>query len=230
MKEEVKMYEVLIVEDDPMVAMINKQYVHQNPHFHVAAVCNDGDNALEYLLHNPVHLVILDLYMPNKDGLTLLRDIRERKISVSVIMVTAANDADSIEEALRLGIVDYLVKPFFNERFQQALDTFLIRENTFRNVSSFDQQHIDAILVGNSSKAESQPPKGIQYKTLETICLFLERKEAQEFTAEEIADQVGLSRVTVRRYMNYLLEKGRIIGHMNYETGGRPCMLYRWNG
>lgn len=224
------MYEVLIVEDDPMVAMINKQYVHQNPHFHVAAVCRDGDTALEYLTKNQVNLVILDLYMPNRDGLTLLRDIRERQISVSVIMVTAANDADSIEEALRLGIVDYLVKPFFNERFQQALDTFLSRETTFRNVSSFDQQHIDAILAGVSSKAESQLPKGIQYQTLETICLFLEQKETLEFTAEEIADQVRLSRVTIRRYMNYLLEKGRIIGHMNYETGGRPCMLYRWNG
>lgn len=224
------MYEVLIVEDDPMVAMINKQYVNQNPHFHVAAVCRDGDTALEFMEQHSVHLVILDLYMPNKDGLTLLRDVRERKIPVSVIMVTAANDSTSIEEALRLGIVDYLVKPFFNDRFQQALDTFLSRENTFRNVSSFDQQHIDAIISGAPAKTESQLPKGIQDQTLETICVFLEGKGIQELTAEEIADQVGLSRVTIRRYMNYLLEKGRIIGHMNYETGGRPCMLYRWNG
>lgn len=224
------MYEVLIVEDDPMVAMINKQYVHQHPYFHVSAVCRDGDTALNYLVQNVVHLVILDLYMPNKDGLTLLREIKERKIPVSVIMVTAANDSASIEEALRLGIVDYLVKPFFNDRFQQALDTFLSRENTFRNVASFDQQHIDAIIAGTPTKMDARLPKGIQDQTLETICIFLESKGTKELTAEEIADQVGLSRVTVRRYMNYLLEKGRIIGHMNYETGGRPCMLYRWNG
>lgn len=224
------MYEVLIVEDDPMVAMINKQYVHQNPLFHVAAVCRDGDSALEYLTQHTVNLAILDLYMPNKDGLTLLHEIRERKIPVSVIMVTAANDSTSIEAALRLGIVDYLVKPFFNDRFQQALGTFLSRENTFRNVSSFDQQHIDAVIAGIPTKAEVQLPKGIQDQTLETICIFLASKGMMELTAEEIADQVGLSRVTVRRYMNYLLEKGRIIGHMNYETGGRPCMLYRWNG
>jgi len=230
MKGERKMYEVLIVEDDPMVAMINKQYVNQNPNFHVACVCRDGDTAMKYLTQYTVHLVILDLYMPNKDGLTLLREIREREIPVSVIMVTAANDSASIEEALRLGIVDYLIKPFFNDRFQKALDTFISRENTFHNISSFDQQHIDAIIAGTSTKVEYQLPKGIQEQTLETICIFLEGKGTTEFTAEDIADHVGLSRVTVRRYMNYLLEKGRILGHMNYETGGRPSMLYRWNG
>lgn len=224
------MYEVLIVEDDPMVAMINKQYVHQNPHFHVAAVCRDGDAALEYLMKNTVHLVILDLYMPHTDGLTLLREIREKKFPVSVIMVTAANDSMSVEEALQLGVVDYLVKPFFSERFQQALGTFLVRQDAFQNLSSFNQQNIDALIGTASSKPEAQLPKGIQDQTLESICLFLESKGVLELTGEEIADQVGLSRVTVRRYMNYLLEKGRIIGRMNYETGGRPCMLYRWNG
>ena len=50
-----------------------------------------------------------------------------------------------------------------------------------------------------------------------------------EISAKEIADKVGLSRVTVRRYMNFLLEKGEISGNMNYETGGRPCMLYKVN-
>lgn len=224
------MYEVLIIEDDPMVAMINKQYVHQNPHFHVASVCHDGDAALEYLTKNIVHLVILDLYMPHKDGLTILREIRERKISVSVIMVTAANDSASIEEALQLGVVDYLVKPFFNERFQQALETFLSRQDAFHNLSTFNQHNIDTLIGSAQSKLDTQLPKGIQNHTLETICIFLEGKGSIELTSEEIADQIGLSRVTVRRYMNYLLEKGRIIGRMNYETGGRPCMLYRWNG
>ena len=58
---------------------------------------------------------------------------------------------------------------------------------------------------------------------------FLKNNSTVEFTSEEIADKIGLSRVTVRRYMNYLLEHEMIIGQMNYETGGRPCMLYRLN-
>ena len=109
-------YEVLIVEDDPMVAMINKQYVSRNVHFHVADICKDGTSALEYLLNHTIHLVILDVYMPRNDGLTLLRKIREKHLLVSVIMVTAANDTATVEEALQLGIVDYLVKKILENR------------------------------------------------------------------------------------------------------------------
>ena len=224
------MYEVLIVEDDPMVSMINKQYVNQNPHFHVCSVCNNGLSAMEYLQKNVVHLIILDQYMPHTDGLTLLRQIGEKGIPVSVIMVTAANDSETIEEALRLGIIDYLVKPFSNNRFQQALKTFLSRQDAFHDLATFNQQSLDALIGGAYPKTNDELPKGIQNQTLETICDFLENNPSVELTGEEIADEIGLSRVTVRRYMNYLLEKGQIIGNMNYETGGRPCMLYRWNG
>ncbi len=223
------MYEVLIVEDDPMVAMLNKQYTNQNPHFRVAAVCSDGASALEYLANNTVHLVILDVYMSRTDGLEVLRKIRENHINVSVIMVTAANDTATVEEAFRLGIVDYLVKPFYNTRFQQALETFRSRQDAFQDLSAFNQEHLDAIMGNSSAKFSVQLPKGIQDTTLETICNFLEDNIDAEYTGEEIADKVNLSRVTVKRYMSYLLEKGKIVGRMNYETGGRPCMLYKWN-
>ncbi len=222
------MYEVLIVEDDPMVAMINRQYVNENPHFHAAATCRDGDSALEYLLAHTVHLMILDLYMPRTDGLTLLRSVRSRGIQVSAIMVTAANDSASVEQALSLGIVDYLVKPFTAARFQKALETFLSRQSAFHDLRSMDQHSIDSIIGAAQDGHAQALPKGIQDQTLATICSFLETTASIELTGEEIADRIGLSRVTVRRYMNHLLEKGLISGRMNYETGGRPCMLYRW--
>lgn len=224
------MYEVMIVEDDPMVAMINKQYVNQNPHFHVCQVCRDGGAALDFLRKNTVHLTILDLYMPKIDGLTLLHKIREEDLKTSVIMVTAANDGDSIEKALELGIVDYLVKPFAGDRFEQALLTFLRRQDAFHDLSAFSQQHIDALMSSQTVVSSEELPKGIQEKTLESICDYLKGQGGAELTGEEVADRVGLSRVTVRRYMNYLLEKGTILGRMNYETGGRPSMLYKWNG
>ncbi|WP_044973595.1 response regulator [Ruminococcus sp. HUN007] len=220
------MYEVLIVEDDPMVAMINRQYVNENKKFHVAEVCRDGKSALEYLESHEIHLIILDVYMPRTDGLEFLKMIRGKNIPASVIMVTAANDGKTIEEAVRLGVVDYLVKPFFNDRFQQALEKFLAMKNTFHELSSFSQHHIDS-LIGNSAVRESALlPKGIQDQTLDTIKMFLLNNSSSEFTGEEIADKVNLSRVTVRRYMNYLIEQGFISGKMNYETGGRPCMIY----
>ena len=226
------MYEVLIVEDDPMVAMINKQYVSQNKHFHVCAVCRDGRSAVEYLTNNIVHLIILDQYMPQMNGLQFLKKIREMEFPVSVIMVTAVNDSSTIEDALRFGIIDYLVKPFSSLRFQQALNTFINRQDAFHDLQSFKQHNIDALLENNlkHEKTSAELPKGIQEQTLKKMCRFLKANNECEFTSETIADEVNLSRVTVRRYMNHLLEKGIITGRMNYETGGRPCMLYRWIG
>lgn len=222
------MYEVLIVEDDPMVAMINKQYVTQNENFHVSGICRDGISAFEYIKAHTVQLVILDVYMPRGGGMMLLRKIREHNLPISVIMVTAANDGATIDEALRLGIVDYLVKPFTNTRFNQALDTFVKRHAAFTETVSFSQQRIDELISGGAAPAEPLP-KGIQEQTLKLICEFLQMRRGRETTGEAAADAIGLSRVTVRRYMNYLLERDLITGRMNYETGGRPSMMYKWN-
>ena len=91
------MYKVLIVEDDPMVTMINEQYVKKNKNFEIVGKCSDGLSALEFLEHNEVDLIVLDVYMPHMDGFETLRRIRNKQIAVEVIMVTAANDRNSLE-------------------------------------------------------------------------------------------------------------------------------------
>lgn len=222
------MYDVLIVEDDPMVAMINKQYVMQNSNFRVCEICRNGQRAWEYLNANKVDLIILDQYMPEMKGLELLRLIRQSEIHVSVIMVTAANDSESVEEALRLGIVDYLVKPFSNARFNQALESFIARQEVFNDSAAFNQKMIDDLLGGTAKVESKELPKGIQTITLERVRDYMRENSLHELTSEEIADAIGVSRVTVRRYMNYLLENREITGRMNYDTGGRPSMLYRF--
>ena len=131
------MYKVLIVEDDPMVAMINEQYIKRNKNFTVVGKCKDGRSAISFLEANEVDLMILDVYMPLMNGFEALRAIRNKNISVDVIMVTAANDRDSLEEALHLGIVDYLVKPFTVDRFGVALDKFIAQHNALRASNVF---------------------------------------------------------------------------------------------
>ena len=104
-------YKVLIVEDDPMVAMINEQYVLKNPSFTVAGTCRNGAEALQFLESNPVDLILLDVFMPVMNGTETLKKIRENKIDSEVIMVTAANDTATIEDTMHLGVLDYLIKP-----------------------------------------------------------------------------------------------------------------------
>ena len=220
------MYKVLIVEDDPMVAMINEQYIKRNKNFQLVGKCKDGAAALEFLEQNSVDLIVLDVFMPHMDGLETLRTIRNRQIPVDAIMVTAANDRSSVEEALHLGIVDYLVKPFTFDRFQMALEKYISQTNAFRDFDTLNQKNIDHIIDNSRKKSEDTFPKGIQEKTLLLIMEYLKDNADNWFTGDEIAEQVGLTGVTVRRYMNYLAESGRVTAEMNYETGGRPCMKY----
>ena len=221
------MYQVLIVEDDPMVAMINEQYIRQNKKFRIVGKCKDGKSALEFLEKREVDLMILDVFMPQLDGFETLRQIRRNQISVDVIMVTAANDRESLEEALHLGIVDYLVKPFTFERFCMALDKFIAQSNALKELGTLNQKNIDFIIDNARKKSEDLHPKGIQEKTLHLIIEHLKEHRDSWLTGDAIAERIGLTGVTVRRYMNYLAESGKVIGEMNYETGGRPCMLYR---
>lgn len=221
------MYKVLIVEDDPMVAMINEQYIKRNKNFQIVGKCNDGVSTLAFLESNDVDLLILDVYMPHMDGFEALRRIRNNQITVDAIMVTAANDRESLEEALHLGIVDYLVKPFTFERFGMALEKYIAQNKALRDMDTLSQTSIDQIIENSHKKVEGLYPKGIQETTLKIILECLRENCGIWFTGDEIAEKIGLTGVTVRRYMNYLAASGKVIGEMNYETGGRPCMKYK---
>lgn len=221
------MYKVLIVEDDPMVAMINEQFVSRHKDFVVAHKCNDGKSALEYLENNDVDLIILDVFMPYMDGFETLRQIRKKQIPVDVIMVTAANEREQLKEGLHLGVVDYLVKPFTFERFKVALDKFIAQSEALKDLDKVNQKNIDFLIDKSRKNANELYPKGIQEKTLQTIIEHLKENKNKWLTGDEIAEKVGLTGVTVRRYMTHLSETGMVIADMNYGTGGRPCMLYK---
>ncbi len=221
-------YKVLIVEDDPMVAMINEKYVQRNGQFEVVKKCPNGQSALDYLAENEADLVIMDVYMPVMSGIETLRAMREDGLSVAVIMVTAANDGHTLEQVFSLGVVDYLVKPFAFDRFQTALEKFIVQTDAFKQ-DSFSQKRIDSLLGGGAPQAAAEVlhPKGIQEKTLETLQEYMQQNRGRWLAADEITETVGLSAVTVRRYMNYMAEAGMVEKEINYGTGGRPSTLYR---
>ena len=227
-------YKVLIVEDDPMVAMINEQYVCKNPQFVVAASCRNGQEALKFLEDNKVDLIVLDVFMPYMDGIETLKKIREKKIAAEVVMVTAANDSATIEETMHLGVIDYLIKPFAFERFQVALEKFVAHHTILSKNNILDQSSIDNMIssagensVAKTSDVDQQElPKGIQKKTLILIQEYLEQNEGWH-TVGMIAEKLGISIVTARHYMSYLEEKGLITAEINYGTGGRPSILYK---
>lgn len=220
------MYKVLVVEDDPMIRMINEQYIRMNKDFCIASSVKNGQEALDYIKENKVDLVILDVFMPFMNGVEFLKKLREQKLKTEVIMVTAANDTATLEETMHLGVIDYLVKPFALERFQVALEKFTAKMNAINGSDVLDQNLIDSIISNSPKKKSKEYPKGIQEKTLERIKTCFENKNDWH-SVELIAEKLGISIVTVRHYVNYLVKEGFLQESINYETGGRPSSLYK---
>lgn len=219
-------YKVLIVDDDPMVADINRHYVEKNNLFVVKGRAANGEEALSFLEKEDVDLVILDVFMPVMDGIETLKNIRNRKIPAEVIMVTAANDTATLEQTMHLGVLDYLVKPFTLERLQVSLEKFVSRYNLINQNSILDQEKIDSLIVNQVSVSEEELPKGIQKQTLEIILDYFDTVTYYQ-SVDMISEKIGISIVTIRHYLNYLVQKKVLEKTINYETGGHPSMLYR---
>ena len=218
-------YQVVIVEDDPMVLLLDRSFVELDSRFAVAGTFRDGKSALRWLRQHPADLLILDVYLPVMTGVELLKALREEELPLDVVMVTAANDARTVDALLHLGVLDYLVKPFSQERLQRALDAFCRCREALRG--SVTQQELDALFPQRAGAAPL--PKGLQAQTLERLRRCLAAAE-RPCTSEELATAAGLSVVTVRRYMNYLVEQEEAESRINYDTGGRPSALYFLRG
>lgn len=222
------MLSAIIIEDDPMVSALNKQYTESTAQIKVIGQFKDGKAALEFLEKSKgVNLIILDVYMPRMGGLQFLKELRSRGIKADVIMVTAANSTASVEKALHYGVLDYLVKPFEYQRFNEALHRFLQKQNLIGSCARLDQSDVDFLFALSSANERNPAPKGMQRQTLEKIRSYLAQHGSQSHTSEEIAGSVGLSKVTVRHYMNYLLECREVSSGIDYGTGGRPRIVYR---
>lgn len=219
---------VIIVEDDPMVAQLNGQYLSQLEGITLRGQFSNGADALEYLKSNPVELAVMDVYMPTTSGLELLRAIRGAGIQTAVIMITAATEMQVVEEALRLGIEDYIIKPFSYQRLQEAVQNYMNKANLVRRSPKADQAVVDQLLRNTfPSESTRELRKGLNAKTLASIESLLRENPAGPHTCGSISAESGLSKVTVRHYLNYLIETGTLRSSIDYETGGRPRVLYR---
>jgi len=223
------MIKVLVVEDDPMVAYLNQRYVDSIAGFSVVKKVGDGVEALKVLRTQNIDLVVLDIYMPKTNGIELLEEIRNRFIHVDVILVTAAKELEVIDKALKLGAVDYLIKPFKFERLKDALERYRGRYKFFNEEGSASQEDIDKLTKGRLEDLKSRKslPKGLHEKTLQRISLKLKENEDVFLNADEVAEKAGVSRVTARRYLEYLDSIGAIECEIEYGSVGRPSYVYR---
>lgn len=128
------MIDVLVVDDDFRVAEINAKYVGKVPGFRVAARAHSAAQALGTIERGTIDLVLLDHYLPDQTGLQLIHRMREQGHGTDVIMITAAGDVTTVQTAMRLGALHYLVKPFTFAALRTRLDSYAALRRTVDRV------------------------------------------------------------------------------------------------
>ncbi|MCU6791215.1 response regulator [Paenibacillus sp. WQ 127069] len=236
-----RIMKVLLIEDDLMVQEVNRQFVERVDGFRVTGVAGSGLEGIEQLRALQPDLVILDIFMPLQDGIETLAQIRKEQLSVDVIVISAANDQRTIQRMLQNGAVDYIIKPFKFDRVKQALEHYRVMKEQFEAETTVSQSELDRLLFGTYGRGStaSDPvqhqdatsallPKGLQAVTLRQIVLFLNER-SRPLSAEEVAEGVGIARVTARRYLEYLEKSGKV--HLDLQYGlGRPVNKYILSG
>jgi CitB family two-component system response regulator MalR len=217
---------VLLVEDDPMVAELNRLYVGRVEGFETVSSVRSAAEALALIKNQPVHLLLLDIFMPGQSGIELMEEIRRQALDVDVIFVTAARDTATINKALKLGAADYLIKPFEFERLKEALEHYRETNHMIRRGEALDQTQLDKQLVRRTpgSRLAEGLPKGLDRNTLDKVLHVIAAwpEDPPWFTSEEVGQQVGISRVSVRKYFEFLCTLKVLRMEPGYGTGGRP--------
>ena len=223
-------FNVLLIEDDPMVQEVNKEFIESIEGFRVVEVASNGEAGLSLVKKLFPDLVILDVFMPKKDGIKTLQEIRKLKLETDVIVVSAAKDSETIKLMLQNGAIDYIIKPFKIHRIQQALEKYRKYRISFDKTDTVSQEQLDSLLYSEHTKKalETHLPKGLNEFTLNEIKVFVKTQEVPR-SAEEVAGAIGIARVTARRYLDYLEKSGVITLDVQYGGVGRPVNRYANN-
>lgn len=229
-------YGILIIEDDFRIAEIHRAFIEQSEGFHVVGMARTGAEARALLAEHghEIELVLLDAYLPDVQELELLWTIRREYRHIDIVMITAAREVETISEALRGGVFDYLIKPTEASRMAQMLERFRRERAALAARGEMSQEELDRALA--RLRPEAQPPsasrslpKGIDRLTLATVTRALAQADTP-LTAMQTARLMGASRSTARRYLEFLVSVQVVSAQLGYGDVGRPERRYHLTG
>ncbi|MDG4859589.1 response regulator [Streptomyces sp. T-3] len=228
------MTKVLVVDDDFMVAKLHTRYVSALEGFSVVGVAHSGTEALRAAELLRPDIVLLDVYMPDMDGISVLRELRTaeehdpERTPVDALFITAARDAGVVRAALRAGALHYLIKPFNQAALHEQLKHVAALRNRLDSLGEARQADVDQIF-GTRPPGSRELPKGLAAHTGELVERVL-RTHPDGLSATECAEAGALSRVSARRYLEFFADTGRVEVTLKYGGTGRPERRYRWVG
>jgi response regulator of citrate/malate metabolism len=218
------MIRVLIVDDDFMVAKVHSGYVTKTPGFEVVGVAHTGGDAVRAVADLRPDLVLLDIYLPDRDGVSVLRELRTTA-ETDVIVISAANDVETVRAAMRGGVLHYLIKPFSYAALYDQLRHFATLHEKLGALSQAGQSDVDQVFGARPGGAGTLP-KGLSGETAALVEQAL-RATAADVSAAECAARTDISRVSARRYLEHFVATGQADVRLRYGTG-RPERRYYW--
>lgn len=219
-----RVLDVLVVDDDFMVASIHTRFVERTEGFRVVGQAATGATALAEIERLSPDLVLLDVHLPDVSGLEVLRRLRAGGNEVGVVMVTAAREADTVRAAAAGGAAHYLVKPFEFDDLATRLASFRQSWLALRDLASPGQDDIDAVFAP-LGRGRVALPKGLSPETADAVRSAL-ADAPEDLSAGECAEAVGISRVSARRYLEHFVAEGSAGVRLRYGGAGRPERRY----
>ena len=214
------------IDDDSIIELV-EDYLKRIDKFSYIESSSNLETVQKLLLKKDFDFMIASCCQHQDYSQKLIGWIRAKKINIEVIYATRYNDLKHIQQAFRYGVCDYLLLPFTFERFNFAIQRVIEKILFLNSQSNFTQKEIDDYISLSTLKQPNNPTqtKSINNSTLKKIekCL---TNINYPFTADEIADAIGLSRITVRRYLESMVDEELLHVKMEYGKIGRPHKLY----
>ena len=219
---------VVIAEDDPNIAEIQSRFIEKIEGFEVVGIGNTIAESEEIIDVFQPDLVLLDVFFPDGNGVDLLWKIRRQYKNIDVIFITAAKEVGTLQDAIRGGAFDYVLKPMTFSRFQSTLRKLYDHRHRFTEITNLDQTEVDQIIhpAQEPTETDVRMPKSINPLTLEKVEEEVLKLDSAGVNAEDIGLQIGISRTTARRYLEFLVSKGKVKPSLVYGSVGRPERLY----
>jgi response regulator of citrate/malate metabolism len=222
---------VLVVEDEPVAAEAHTAYVERVQGFTVVATVGTTQAALKALQDKQIDVVLLDMNLPDRHGLDVVRAMRAAGHRADVIAVTSARDLEVVRTAVSLGIVQYVLKPFVFATLRDRLVAYRgYRDQLAAGTEVGTQAEVDEVFAVARVRSESRLPKGMSDELLSRVSKALRDSSAERgLSARELGEVLGISRVTARRYAEHLCDTRVATRRSRYAGAGRPEVEYLWS-
>ncbi|MFC5046768.1 response regulator [Aquimarina hainanensis] len=191
-------YNLIIADDHKMFLDGLLSILNEEQDYNILLTAKNGSNIIKYVEINPkekIDLIITDISMPEVDGITLNKMLKEKNRNIKTLVVSMHNNAEMIDNLIEHDVDGYVPKNAEKEELLLAIKTILGGEKYF-------SKEIKDIYIENKFSKKKQNEIKLTQREIDVITLI-----AQEYTTQEIADQLFLSKHTIESYRKNLIAK-----------------------